>query len=543
MAKASGSNKNNESDDKESAEILRCQEAAEQELTWGLVNMGVRYLYGLGVEVNPRKAVDYLASAAISNNDVALFHLGVCYFEGKYIPVDQKYAVQLFTQAAILRNPYAPFNLGVCYLKGTGVAADPEEAERWLTLAANKGDERAQCYLGSLFEHGTNGILQDSQKALKYYRMAAKVGNKDALNNLGNCYLHGTGVAANPKNAIKYYIRAAEKGSVEAQYNLGLIYAEGKVAEENQVEAIKWITMAVRKEDKEAQALLDTMVSKAATLQERAAIHVAEFKQIIENNVAQRRQVRKSLIAIPSSEAALDAAAEKSAPRRHSLPHPPSRPKSFSRPRATSAGDSPPQAIAIEPQQELLPPRQFQRAHSSQAERDAAEAGQHFKTSAEHSTPRRHSLPHRPSRTKPPSRQRATSAGDSPPQAIAIESPQEPLTLHQLDRPQSPKQEALSPRKKAGRAAELWGAFRQLLSPRSKMEDDGKEPDNAENRTPENSSVGEGIRTPARPHPPALPPRNREKPGAGEGTRTGIRPRPRILHYKSKTGAEGQLTP
>src|SRR5471030_1256577 len=76
----------------------------------------------------------------------------------------------------------------------TGLAAAPKNdfvtaLTEWRPLA-EKGNARAQCYLGVMYDNG-QGVVQDYKEAGKWYRLAADQGNAEAQFNLGRIYDNG----------------------------------------------------------------------------------------------------------------------------------------------------------------------------------------------------------------------------------------------------------------------------------------------------------------------------------------------------------------
>lgn len=108
--------------------------------------LGIRYLYGIGVEQSAAEAFKYFKLAA-----------------------DQDY------------NP-SLVRLGFMYLDGVGVGRDKDAAVVRFKVAAWDGCLNAQIILGLIFEHGDLYVLGNMERAWRYYKMAAKQGSQDAQN-------------------------------------------------------------------------------------------------------------------------------------------------------------------------------------------------------------------------------------------------------------------------------------------------------------------------------------------------------------------------
>ncbi len=76
----------------------------------------------------------------------------------------------------------------------------------WLE-AAQRGDAKAQTYVGEIYEKGL-GVPPDYAAAAQWYRRAAEQGYAPAALSLGVLYENGLGVARDPKQAAQWYSRA-----------------------------------------------------------------------------------------------------------------------------------------------------------------------------------------------------------------------------------------------------------------------------------------------------------------------------------------------
>lgn len=110
---------------------------------------------------------------------------------------------------------------------------------------AEKGDAKAQWYLGNMYSDG-NGVTQSHKKAASWYRKAAEQGNAAAQFSFGVMCERGIGVPKSDKQAASWYHKAAELGYAEAQYTLGVMYENGRGAVgKDLVQAYKWFSLAV----------------------------------------------------------------------------------------------------------------------------------------------------------------------------------------------------------------------------------------------------------------------------------------------------------
>ncbi|MBU1341834.1 MAG: ankyrin repeat domain-containing protein [Proteobacteria bacterium] len=157
-------------------------------------------------------------------------------------------------------NTRAQHYLGVIYFYGTGSrAVDYKSALTWFHKAAEQGFATAQDFLGYMYEKGL-GTSTDPGKSLLWYLEGAKNGNTHAQYILGVKFLKGQdGISQNDKTAMNYFRDAAEKGHASAQDYLGWMYETGKGVAVNHTEAVTWYAKAADQGHAVAQNSLGQM--------------------------------------------------------------------------------------------------------------------------------------------------------------------------------------------------------------------------------------------------------------------------------------------
>jgi len=134
-------------------------------------------------------------------------------------------------------NVRAQFFLGLSYSAGT--PKNNVEAVKWFSMAAKQGYAEAQASLGLSYRNGT-GVHKDDAEAVKWCRKAAEQGDARGQLQLGHMYLSGSGVQEDYVEAVKWYSKAAEQGHSTAQLALGLSYYVGWGVQKDYTEAVKW---------------------------------------------------------------------------------------------------------------------------------------------------------------------------------------------------------------------------------------------------------------------------------------------------------------
>lgn len=120
---------------------------------------------------------------------------------------------------------------------------DHAAALREFRAAADRGDARAQYYLGRIYLMG-EGVATDYRKAATFFHKAAGQGHRAAQSYLGTLHHLGAGVAKDRAQAVRWYRRAAGQGDRIAQYQLGALHAAGDGVPRDHVEAYMWFALA-----------------------------------------------------------------------------------------------------------------------------------------------------------------------------------------------------------------------------------------------------------------------------------------------------------
>ena len=104
-------------------------------------NMGLRYLSGVGVDVDLNKSFFWFKKAAEQGKSIAQHAVALCYANGNGISRNMSEAVRWCEKSAEQGYIRGQYTLGNYYLNGEGVIRDPGMAYRWLLLASAWGGE------------------------------------------------------------------------------------------------------------------------------------------------------------------------------------------------------------------------------------------------------------------------------------------------------------------------------------------------------------------------------------------------------------------
>ena len=139
--------------------------------------------------------------------------------------------------------------------------ADYAEAARQMRPLAERGDAKAQFWLGRLHAGG-RGVPKDHQEAMRWFEQAGGQGHVMAQLSLGVMYEKGYSRKHGYGAAMAWYRKAALQGNAAAQFNLGRMYRLGHGVLQDFVQAYKWFALAAAQGNETARRWRD----KAAQL-------------------------------------------------------------------------------------------------------------------------------------------------------------------------------------------------------------------------------------------------------------------------------------
>jgi TPR repeat protein len=219
---------------------------AEKGQPQAMLNVGLFYEQGLGVQRNFTKALEWYEKAALAGEKEGWTRLGLCYETGMGITVDMARAVSCYEKAAALGSGPAQRKLASLYLQGRGLAKDEAKGFALLTQAANTGDGAAANELAVVHLNGLFGQKQDPAKAREWFMKSANVGNLEGVKNLAVILKDGIGQKADPSGALRWYL-IAQKGGLQAP-DLATVIADLKKSlqpaqvKKAETDADKWLT-------------------------------------------------------------------------------------------------------------------------------------------------------------------------------------------------------------------------------------------------------------------------------------------------------------
>ena len=162
-----------------------------------------------------KKAFDLYLRAAKQNHPRGLYKVGYCYKYGIGTELDNKKAIEYFTKAHTLKETDGSYELGLYYVFDT---LEYDKAFKIFESLEKNDKGRSLHMMGYCYQHGY-GVTRSPSNAFRCYTESERAGYHDSRNLLAiaECYEKGIGVTMNPKEAGSYY-RAAGKVSGNEEY-------------------------------------------------------------------------------------------------------------------------------------------------------------------------------------------------------------------------------------------------------------------------------------------------------------------------------------
>jgi TPR repeat protein len=200
-----------------------------------------------------RDGLRLIQQSADAGSAEGLHRLALAYAQGDGgTPRNEARAAELFTRAAEKGHQRAQLNLGTLYLRGQGVPRDLIQARAWLEKAAANGDPYALYVLGRAMEESMGPAGADAVRAASLYRQAAEKGHPLAALRYGMALADGAGVKRDAVAAHRWLIHAQQNGVPEAALALADMAARtpasrDKAMNEKALQSvITWLEVAAR---------------------------------------------------------------------------------------------------------------------------------------------------------------------------------------------------------------------------------------------------------------------------------------------------------
>ncbi|GAQ86530.1 hypothetical protein KFL_002950020 [Klebsormidium nitens] len=231
------------------------------------LELGMRYLVGIGVAVDFKLAFKWFERAATQGDAGAQFMLARCYELGNGTKLDVATASQWYARAV---DGWGLRDLGPWFsLNPKAGLAKALQLDRFRPMLAQKifGLAVPASMYGGIRAYGALASLSVSVGALRglasldLKRCEALASLPEAVTvlmvkgdartqfSLGCSYASDTGVEKDEARAAELYSKAAERGDAAAQCFLGMCYARSRGVDKDGAKAVKWMRTAAQQGD------------------------------------------------------------------------------------------------------------------------------------------------------------------------------------------------------------------------------------------------------------------------------------------------------
>lgn len=180
------------------------------------------------------------------------------YKEGDYAT-----AIKIFRPLAEKGDAKAQNYMGHMFNRGEGTAQDPTQAIKWFRKSADQGNAIAQLNMGHMYFNP--GLHHDYKQALTWYLKASDYSeHKTEFPNtvlaaelkISEMYHKGLGVPQDLSEAAAWVRKSADRGNAQSQYELALLYLKGEGVPYDIGESKAWLHKAAAQGYDQARSLL-----------------------------------------------------------------------------------------------------------------------------------------------------------------------------------------------------------------------------------------------------------------------------------------------
>lgn len=232
--------------------------AAEADYPDAVYWLGVSYTE-VGGEPRYDSALLCFQHLADRGHEKGLLQLGICYELGHGVDIDTVRAMDYYRKAGEAGSSTGYVYLGDLLLHGSSTMAPNDTAafDSYVEAASNPGDNSLGCLrVAKCLLHGI-GVAADTTEAIEYARQAAHDGSYEAMSLLGDAYYYGwAGLTPNKDTAYNYYYLASQGDDPRGDYMIGDLLYEEEMYEQS----LQYLASAARNGN------LDALVAYARAL-------------------------------------------------------------------------------------------------------------------------------------------------------------------------------------------------------------------------------------------------------------------------------------
>ncbi len=250
--------------------------------------LGLTYLQGEDVQINPGFASKWLAMAAEQGHIMAGLTIARAYFYGDKLNQDRKKALHWFNMVESNSEWDAKEILDEVEIgdlkkyKHDGLGNKLKEVGKLYALyhmAEDDKDAEAQYQLARYFDYGPTLKITDETESTYWYETASKKGYPKAQFALAYRYYKGDDVKENPEYSAKIMRFAADKDYAPAEAYMGKYYVEGYGVEKNVPYGVTFYSKAVRQNYDEAEYALGKLYFEGEVVEKNWRLAARLFRK------------------------------------------------------------------------------------------------------------------------------------------------------------------------------------------------------------------------------------------------------------------------
>ena len=139
------------------------------------------------------KALEWYEKGAEQGNAVCMVNAGMMYRDGIGVEQDVEKALEWFEEGALAGESKGYLGIGMVYCDGTGTEQDVEKALEWFEKGAEQGNAEFMKMIAKVYHDGT-GVEQDGEKAIEWLEKAYEVADEN--NDIYSKYAYAFDIAS-----------------------------------------------------------------------------------------------------------------------------------------------------------------------------------------------------------------------------------------------------------------------------------------------------------------------------------------------------------
>jgi TPR repeat protein len=238
------------------------RKAADQGNPSAQMNLGYLYVSGIGVTRDPAEGAKWYRRASTSIPD-AKVNLATLYLRGSGVERDTDEALRLLQSPAEKGDGRADAYLGLANYLGSGIPVDRAVAEEWFIKGVRLNDPEAECLL-ALWDAEQPGRAPDLAREAELLRLSVASGYVEAMHALGLLLVRHPDLPQEKGEATDTLLAAASAGSWQSSAAMGVLARDGRLMQQDPRAAYRWFRIAALQGGSPAESYLHGELARLA---------------------------------------------------------------------------------------------------------------------------------------------------------------------------------------------------------------------------------------------------------------------------------------